>query len=204
MQNDTEVINELASRSCNWKFIRAQSPWYGGFWERMIALTKNSIKRVLGRAVVTFEELQTLVVEIESSLNDRPITFVSDNLDDVNALTPSQLLYGYKLGSLPDPLPEVDHDFLTSGLLNARQRIYSKLKSHFWKMWHHEYLLALRERSSHSSMPQEQKVKIGELVLIHDENTSRSHWKLGRIIEVKVQIEINQIFFFQFVSFYET
>ncbi|VDI32061.1 Hypothetical predicted protein, partial [Mytilus galloprovincialis] len=62
--------------------------------ERLIGLTKNCIKKVLGRALVTFRVLETIVIEIEAILNDRPLTHVSTDLTDDEPLTPSHLLYG--------------------------------------------------------------------------------------------------------------
>ena len=67
-------------------------PWYGGFWERLIGLTKTVLKKVLGRSFITFEALQTLAVEIEAVLNDRPLTYLSADMNDPDPLTPSHLL----------------------------------------------------------------------------------------------------------------
>jgi len=44
-----EVREELGKRGVTWKFIPKRTPWYGGFWERLVGLTKTSIKKVLGR-----------------------------------------------------------------------------------------------------------------------------------------------------------
>ena len=63
------------------------SAWYGGFWER---LTKMIIRKTLGRTLVTLEELQTLIVEIEAILNDNPITLVLSDIN--NAINPVSLV----------------------------------------------------------------------------------------------------------------
>jgi transposase InsO family protein len=96
----------LSNRAVQWRFIPKRAPWYGGFWERLIGLTKITLKRVLGRASVQLSELQTIVVEIEAILNDRPLTFVSSNIEDEQPLTPSHLLYGRRITALPHPLIE--------------------------------------------------------------------------------------------------
>lgn len=77
----TELQSQLGKRGIEWKFIPKRAPWYGGFWERLIGLTKLSLKKVLGKANITLEEPQTVSTEIEV-LNDRPITYVSSQLDD--------------------------------------------------------------------------------------------------------------------------
>ena len=65
-------------------------------------------KKVLERANVRLTELQTIVTEIEAILNDRPLTFISSNIDDEQPLTPSHLLYGRRITALPHPLIEED------------------------------------------------------------------------------------------------
>ena len=71
-------------------------------------LTKTVIRKVLGRSFITLEALQTLVVEIESVLNDRPLTYLSADARDPEPLTPSHLLYGRRITTLPHPTIEED------------------------------------------------------------------------------------------------
>ena len=80
--NSPAVLEALSRRGTEWRFIPARAPWYGGFWERLIGLTKTSLKKILGRRFVSMETLQTIVTEIEGVLNDRPLTHVSSNLHD--------------------------------------------------------------------------------------------------------------------------
>ena len=91
----------LSSRGVKWQFIPKRAPWYGGFWERLIGLTKTTIKKVLGRSFITLEALQTLVVEIKAVLNDRPLTYLSADVADLEPLTPSHLLYGRRITTYP-------------------------------------------------------------------------------------------------------
>ena len=67
----------------------------------MIGLTKTSLKKVLGRALVNLVTLQTIVVEIEAISNHRPLTYVSSDVKDEQPLTPSHLLHGRRMISLP-------------------------------------------------------------------------------------------------------
>jgi transposase InsO family protein len=87
----TAIQEELGKRGTEWRFIPKRAPWYGGFWERLIGLTKTTLRKILGRRFVTMETLQTIVTEIEAVMNDRPITYVSSNIDDLEPLTPSHL-----------------------------------------------------------------------------------------------------------------
>ena len=67
-----------------------------GFWERLIALCKRCLKKVVGRRKLTFDELKVIIFEIESILNNRPLCYVYDGIDDI-ALTPNSLLFGRTL-----------------------------------------------------------------------------------------------------------
>ena len=63
----------------------------------MIGLTKTTLKKVLGRASVNLTTLQTVVVEIEAILNDRPLTYLSTDVNDEEPLTPIHLFYGSRI-----------------------------------------------------------------------------------------------------------
>ncbi len=59
------------------------------------------MKKVVGRAYIDMESLQTVVTEIEAVMNDRPLRNLSPNIDDPEPLTPAHLLYGRRITSLP-------------------------------------------------------------------------------------------------------
>ena len=67
-----ELSEALAHRGTQWQFILKCAPWFGGFWERLIGLTKSSLRKTLGRTHTTVESLQTIVVEVEALLNNHP------------------------------------------------------------------------------------------------------------------------------------
>ena len=71
--DSSQLTSELGNRGIQWKFIPERAPWYGGFWERLIGLTKLSLKKVLGKTSIALDELQTIFAEIEAVLNDRPL-----------------------------------------------------------------------------------------------------------------------------------
>ena len=70
----TTVQDMLHRHGTEWRFIPKRAPWFGGWWERLIGITKSTIKKVLGRALVSYETLHTIVTEIEGVMNDRPLT----------------------------------------------------------------------------------------------------------------------------------
>ena len=174
----------LSKHTVQWKFIPKRAPWYGGFWERLIGLTKVALRKVLGRANIRLPELQTIVTEIEAILNDRSLTFISSNIDDEQPLTPSHLLYGRRITALPHPLTEEDEWSdptynEDSSLVQHLAKVRADLIHHFWNRWRREYLTSLREFHK-ATGKNEVAVKVGDVVQVHDE-TKRINWRLAII-----------------------
>ena len=101
MLNSKELEASLGKCGITWKFIPKKVPWYGGYWERLIGLTKAALKKYWGGAHILLIMLQTLGIEVEATLIDRPLTYISDNPRDPQPLTPSDLLYGKRITTLP-------------------------------------------------------------------------------------------------------
>ena len=71
-----EVTSFLNDRRIEWRFNLAKAPWWGGFFERMGKSTKRCLKKQLGNERLTYEELFTVLIEVEAVLNSRPLTYV--------------------------------------------------------------------------------------------------------------------------------
>jgi hypothetical protein len=76
-----------------WKFNLERVPWWGGFFERLVGLVKRCLRKVLGNAKLTFEELLTTLVDVEGTLNSRPLTYIYDEVEN-DVLTPNHLIFG--------------------------------------------------------------------------------------------------------------
>ncbi|XP_065914598.1 uncharacterized protein [Dysidea avara] len=174
------LTNALAKTGVEWKFIPKRAPWFGGFWERLIGLTKLVLKKVLGRAFTTLNSLQTLIVEIGGILNNWPLTTVPTDINDPDPITPAHLLYGRKVVCVPYHVtPEYDYsdpDFGDNDI-QTRAKKQGALLQHFWTRWRQEYLTGLREfhQTSGSNI---QTVKPGAIALVHDD-TPRLNWRLA-------------------------
>jgi len=180
--NSTSLKEALEGHGITWQFIPKRAPWHGGFWERLVGITKQALKKTLGRSFVTLQILETIVVEVEATLNDRPLTYVSSDVADVEPLTPAHLLYGKRMTTLPHSYDEDpdDPDYVVSESRMRKQLTnHARLLQHFQTRWKREYLTSLREFHKTSGM-NIQNVQIGDVVLIHDDGP-RLHWRLGVI-----------------------
>ena len=91
--NDPTVKEHVANRQVGWIFNLKLAPWSGGFFERLIGLTKRCLKKTIGKSKISYDELVTTVAEIETILNSRPLTYVSCE-EIYEPLTPSHLMMG--------------------------------------------------------------------------------------------------------------
>ncbi len=144
------------------------------------------MKKTIGKAKLSYDELVTAVTEAESILNSRPLSYVSSE-DIEEPLTPAHLLSGRRILSLPERHREnpEDEDFevdLSTDDLSKRVRYLNDIISHFWQRWRNEYLVELRNaHRNHRKLQEKSCVEIGDIMLVHDENHPRSFWRIGRI-----------------------
>ena len=188
LEKSSTIQSHLADVRCRWKFIPARAPWFGAIWERAIGIIKAGLKKVLGRALVTVEELNTVLLEIEATVNDRPLTYVSSNMEEVQIITPSHLLRGRRLRTFPKEMiteEEISDPtiFGNRSAVTHRYRFITKLSTDLWKLWTNEYLLALRETHRCLLKSSNRWPAVGDVVLIKDEGP-RIHWKLGQVVEL--------------------
>ena len=98
-----EVSVHLIHHRVTWNFIVECAPWWGGFWERMVQLVKRCFRKAIGRHTLNFNQLNTILVEVEAIINSRPLTYMYDDVEGVSyCISPSHLLYGRRIVSLPN------------------------------------------------------------------------------------------------------
>ncbi|XP_066583786.1 uncharacterized protein [Prorops nasuta] len=171
-------VNHFALRKhISWHFIPPLTPHFGGMWEAGVKSFKHHFKRVIGDRLTTFEELNTLVIEIESILNSRPLCAISSDPNDPTALTPAHWFIGEPFTALPE------HDLLSvpENRLSSWQ-IIKKGRQEFWRRWSEEYLGELQKRYKWTESKGE--LQLGILVLIKDKNLPPLQWQLGRVIDL--------------------
>ena len=90
-----------------WQFKLERVPWWGGMFERMGASVKDCLQKTLGNARLSYEELLTVLAEVECTLNARPLTYEYNEVH-VDLSTPSHLIHGRRIKSLPDEITQPD------------------------------------------------------------------------------------------------
>ncbi|XP_031330987.1 uncharacterized protein LOC116161684 [Photinus pyralis] len=160
-------------KDIDWKFIPSRSPHFGGFYEAAIKSAKSILKKVVGNAHLTFEQLSTVFVQIESVLNSRPITPISNDPNDLLALTPGHFL----IGDIPQ-----ENDFYTPERRLTHYTRLNQMFQHFWNRWSKEYTHTLQARSKWNY--QREPIQTGTMVLLKGESTPTLLWPLGRVVEL--------------------
>lgn len=183
LAHDHTALSFLQERRITWRFNLEKSPWWGGYYERMVGSVKRCLNKVIGNARLTFDELSTILVDVEGTLNSCPITYLYDEVG-IHPLTPSHLIYGRRLSQLADGLQFDDCD-LDEPVANYTKRFWYLIKklNHFSGRWKHEYLTELREfHKNHTDNALD--VSKGDVVLIKEDNVKRNAWKMGQIVEL--------------------
>ncbi len=99
-----DVQRYITGLGIKWVFNLPKAPWWGGVFKRLIRSTKRCLRKIVGQARLTYDELLTAIVEVEAVLNSCPLSYVS--MDDIEEpLTPSHLLIGRRIESARPPLP---------------------------------------------------------------------------------------------------
>ncbi|PFX31375.1 hypothetical protein AWC38_SpisGene3829 [Stylophora pistillata] len=171
-----ELQAKLTSKGIKWKFIVERSPWHGGWWERLVRSMKEPLRKILSKALLSHQELATILTRIEAVINSRPLTTVSYDIRDLTPMTPAHLAIERSLFSLPDFVDEVSSKKSTT---RQRYLYQQKLINHFWQRWRREYLLQLSVRNKWVN--EQPALKTGDVVPISEDKVSRGKWPIGRV-----------------------
>ncbi|GFV83864.1 integrase catalytic domain-containing protein [Trichonephila clavipes] len=101
-KNET-LANYFASEAIQWKFVPPRSPNFGGLWEAEVKSFKHHLYRTLVNSKITFEEFETIIIQIEGILNSRPLVPLSDNINEYEVLTPGHFIIDRPISAIPEP-----------------------------------------------------------------------------------------------------
>ncbi|XP_055703910.1 uncharacterized protein LOC129802253 [Phlebotomus papatasi] len=163
--------NELG---IEWKFLTPRAPHQGGLHEAAVKSFKHHFVRVVRDTILSFEDLTTVLCQIEAVLNSRPLVPLSEDVDDPKCLSPSSFLIGMSLMQLPDP--DLSH-------LNVshfdRWQLLQRVSQDFIKRWKREYLNTLQARNKW--MIERENLKEGDIVLVSDDLLPSTKWPIGKV-----------------------
>ena len=152
----------------------------GGQFERLIAVMKQSLYKSIGNGNLRWHELEEVILDVEITLNNRPLGYVEDYVQ-MPVFTHSAMLYGQ-----PNQLPEEEAKAIEDVNLRKRAKYLKWCKDVLWSRWTTEYLKALRERHNLNRKTGEKAVKPGDVILNKGEEGNRGRWRFG-IVEQSIQ-----------------
>ena len=159
-----------------WHNSPQRAPHFGGLWEAAVKSAKYHIKRIVGHHRFTYEELNTVIVKVESFLNSRPLGPVtSHDIDGLSALTPAHFLIGRSARAYPRK--KVDSNPTTL----ERWKKCQQVSQHFWDRWSQEYLQIMQEAVKWHK--KSRNFEVGDLVLLTDGNEFQCQWTMAKVIK---------------------
>lgn len=172
------TVDQIASQGTDWTFMTPAAPHQGGIYEAAVKSMKHHLRRIIGTRTMEHKQLTTLLTEVEAILNSRPLTPLNDDPEDMQAITPAHFWLG-EPAILPPSFRYVNEGDAFGRKLWIERK---KMLDHFWKRWEGEYLVTLQERKKWRR--ERENIKIGQLIVLKDENLPPAQWKMGRIHEV--------------------
>ncbi|GBN44193.1 hypothetical protein AVEN_148418-1 [Araneus ventricosus] len=140
---DWNEVSRYAEIQCiTWKFIPPTAAWWGGFWKRLVRTVKHLLSRTLGKAIFTYEEFLTILCECEKVVNSRPLTYISEDMQDLTPITPAMFLFDISIAEVKDL------DVRDANHFRKRLRFRAKVIEELRKRFRSEYLSQLIQRQN--------------------------------------------------------
>ncbi|UYV83291.1 hypothetical protein LAZ67_23000423 [Cordylochernes scorpioides] len=169
--NWNDVLCYATVQRIKWNFNPPTPAFWGGWWERLVGLMKQLIRKVLGDKTVSYEELQTVICEVESAMNSRPLTAISEESGLV-PITPAKFMCDNASCLF---VPEAD--IVDSKFLKESHGKVQKLRETIRQRFRKEYLGFLRQNTRKKT----KSIKEGDVVLMEVDNKKRTEWPIGVI-----------------------
>ena len=195
--SENDVLSYATNENIKWKYIVELAPWMGGFYERLIGLVKRSLRKAIGKLRLTYEQLLTILAEVEAIINSRPLVYVDDDINSNISLTPSHFLtLNPRIGTPTCDIDTEDYDFSlnesSADKLLLKWKKGMKHLERFWKIWRDEYLMNLRERTRtqlrEAKKRSQHPAQIGDVVLIKDD-LPRGNWRIRKITQLMTSFD---------------
>ena len=166
---------EPGIKPIKWKFNPPGGPWWGAWWERLIRVIKDMLHRTIGNGSLRKKELEKSLEVIADVMNDRPLTYISDDPNELEPLTPNLFLRPF--GNLKYPEGYLSESDRMRVRYRYMMTLWGELKVRFQK----EYLALLISKSRKKPT---RPIRVGEIVVIGNEQRKRWEWPLGKVLEI--------------------
>ena len=138
---EEHLFKYMNAQRIDWRFNFSRAPWWGGFFERLVGVMKTSLSKSIGRALLKYNELEDVLLDIDCFMNNRPLCYIGDEYDQPVS-TPNILLRGIPAQFLEEDLKYLDD----TAIITKRVRYLKTCREQLRKRWLSEYLRALEER----------------------------------------------------------
>ena len=172
-----QIEEHLIQQGIRWKFNPPAAPHFGGVWEKLVRSCKKAMYAVLGNRSVTEDVLSTTMCLVEQTLNARPLTPVSSDATNLEAITPNHFLLGNK--NLCLPYISSTEQFVDHRKLFRQTQAYADL---IWDRFRKEYLPTLNSRKKWQTTT-DRSLEQGDLVWLVEDSDKRGYYNMGRITE---------------------
>ena len=173
-QQRDRLITWAAKEGIDWKFIVPRTPHQGGLWEAAVKSGKSLLLKATKNQVLTIEELSTVLCQVESILNSRPLCYQEPADQSVEIITPGHFLIGDNM------LNAAQFDSLDVPLGKRLSHARDIVKS-FWSDWSKAYLNQLQTRNKW--LDRQPNLQIGDIVTVKEDNSHPLDWNIGRVVE---------------------
>ncbi|GBM48690.1 hypothetical protein AVEN_114580-1 [Araneus ventricosus] len=157
----TRLLRKLVSFELLGKFNPPTAAWWIGWRERIVRTLKELLKRTLGKAVLNYEELYTVLYDSENVMNSHPLTYLSEDPRDLSSLTPAMFLLEKSESRVSD-IDEIDDKHYLQRV-RYRIKLLEGLRGRFRK----EYLGQLIQNRNLSR--EHLSVEVGDMAFLGDD-----------------------------------
>ena len=150
IRKDEQLLNFLATQEIRCQFNPAKLPWWEGMYERIIKDIKKILYKTVDKTHLTFEQLETVIMDIERHLNNRPLTYLESDSGEDHVLMPNLVMW--RQGGCILENIEVEDGELTwfnRRLHTAREHAWSR-----WQEYIHSLMDAHRIKGTDNQPPQ--------------------------------------------------
>ncbi|XP_044005512.1 uncharacterized protein LOC122850426 [Aphidius gifuensis] len=157
-----DFAHQISLEGTNWHLNPPRAPHQGGKWEAGVKSMKHHLSRIMGATLYTYHQLDTLVKQISAQLNSRPLCPMTNDPNDLEALTPGHFLIGREMNAIPEgQLLDVNDGKL------SKWQLIQKHSQQVWNQWSNDYIKQFHVRTKWCTS--NNSIQLNSMVIMMDE-----------------------------------